>query len=316
MNLKPLRLALAALAMAFPSFAVAEPWSYTDGAGNTIALDAVPVRIIASQDAAAALIPLGIRPVGIYAFGAVADAKTLQGLDLTGIEIIGESWGEVSVEKAAALKPDLIVDEFWPETKEWGGAGPELIGPNGQLAALAPVTGVTIAPSNVELIERYEAFALSLGASKEYGAVDKGRFEAARDAFAAALAKKPKLTVLAAGARDAFYVAEPKLSPELTDFMAWGMKIVSPEEINSRGYFEALSWENADKYQPDLILVDNRYVDRQTAEAQPTWTTLKAAAAGAVGDWPAWWLRNYGAYASELDKLTAAINAADENLTE
>lgn len=145
MNLKPLRLALAALAVAFPTFALAGPWSHTDGAGTTITLDTIPVRIIASQDAAAALIPLGIRPVGIYAFGAVSEAKTLEGLDLTGIEIIGESWGEVSIEKAAALQPDLIVDEFWPETKEWGGAGPELIGPNGQLAALAPVTGVTIA---------------------------------------------------------------------------------------------------------------------------------------------------------------------------
>jgi len=316
MNLKPLRLALAALTVAFPTFALAGPWSHTDGAGTTITLDAIPVRIIASQDAAAALIPLGIRPVGIYAFGAVSEAKTLEGLDLTGIEIIGESWGEVSIEKAAALQPDLIVDEFWPETKEWGGAGLDLIGPNGQLAALAPVTGVTIAPSNVELIERYEAFALGLGASRDFGAADKARFEAARDAFTAALAKKPKLTVLAAGARDGFYVAEPKLSPELTDFMAWGMTIVSPEEINSRGYFELLSWENVDKYQADLIILDNRYVDRQTAEAQPTWTTLKAAAAGAVGDWPAWWLRNYGAYATELEKLTAAINAADENLTE
>ena len=30
--------------------------------------------------------------------------------------------------------------------------------------------------------------------------------------------------------------------------------------------------------------------------------------------WPAFWLRNYAAYASELDKLTTAINAADANL--
>ena len=32
--------------------------------------------------------------------------------------------------------------------------------------------------------------------------------------------------------------------------------------------------------------------------------------------WPAFWLRNYHAYSTELDKLTAAVNAADENLTE
>ena len=52
----------------------------------------------------------------------------------------------------------------------------------------------------------------------------------------------------------------------------------------------------------------------ETALAQPTWTLMKAAEAGQVTDWPAFWLRNYGAYASELDKLTAAIKAADENI--
>jgi iron complex transport system substrate-binding protein len=195
-----------------------------------------------------------------------------------------------------------------------GRAGPELLGPDGTLAALAPVAGVTIAPSNLQLIEEYEVFAQGLGASADAGAEDKARFQAAKQAFKAAVQAKPGLLVLAAGARDAFYVAEPKLSPELTDFMAWGMTIVSPEEINARGYFEALSWENVDKYQADLVILDNRYTDRQTAEAQATWTSLEAAKAGAVADWPAWWMRNYGHYATELEKLTAAVNAADENL--
>ena len=48
---------------------------YTDSLGNTVTLESVPTRIIASQDAAAGLIPLGIRPVGIYADSPVADAK-------------------------------------------------------------------------------------------------------------------------------------------------------------------------------------------------------------------------------------------------
>lgn len=38
---------------------------------------------------------------------------------------------------------------------------------------------------------------------------------------------------------------------------------------------------------------------------------MRAAAAGQVTDWPAFRLRNYAAYARELDKLTAAIDAAD-----
>ena len=95
-------LAVAGLAL-LPLAAAAEPWSYTDSLGNTVALEEVPTRIIASQDAAAGLIPLGIRPIAIYADGPVADAKALQGLDLDGIEIIGQAWGEVDIEKAAAL---------------------------------------------------------------------------------------------------------------------------------------------------------------------------------------------------------------------
>jgi iron complex transport system substrate-binding protein len=60
-------------ASSLPSFA--QSWSYTGGDGQTVTLDAAPVRIIASQDAAAGLIPLGIRPVGIYADSAVSDAR-------------------------------------------------------------------------------------------------------------------------------------------------------------------------------------------------------------------------------------------------
>ena len=45
-----------------------------------------------------------------------------------------------------------------------------------------------------------------------------------------------------------------------------------------------------------------------------TWTTIRAVAAGQVADWPAFWLRNYKAYAGALDHLTAAIDAADENV--
>ena len=87
-----------------------------------------------------------------------------------------------------------------------------------------------------------------------------------------------------------------------------GLNLIDPEVPEDRGYWETLSWENADKYQPDLILVDNRSPSTlETALAQPTWTLMKAAEAGAVSEWPAFWLRNYKAYSGALDKLTAAI---------
>lgn len=308
-------LAVAGL-MLLPQSAAAEPWSYTDSTGQTVTLDEVPTRIIASQDAAAGLIPLGIRPIAIYADSPVADAKPLQGLDLTGIEIIGQAWGEVDLEKAAALNPQVILAEYWPLDASWSGGDtvPETLG------ALAPITGVTQGASVETLIHDYEALATSLGAdlSKPEIAADKAAFEASKAAFQAATSAKPKLTALAvwAGA-DALYVAATAGAAELMDFKAWGLNLIDPEVADDRGYWETLSWENADKYQPDLILVDNRQASTiATAEAQPTWTLMKAAEAGAVTEWPAFWLRNYRAYASELDKVTAAINVADENLTE
>mgnify|MGYP001172753604 CR=1 FL=1 len=316
---KPALLAalVAGATLALPATALAQAWTYTGGSGETVSLDAVPTRIIASADAAAGLIPLGIRPVGIYADSPVAESKPLQGLDLAGIEIVGEAWGEIDIEKVAALEPDIVIAEYWPLDGSWSG-GPNVTGPDSPLLALAPVTGPAVGDSILTLIEDYEELAESLGAdlSAPDVAADKAAFAAARARFEAAVAAKPDLTVLAVWAGDdALYVAVPAGASELMDFQRWGLDIITPEGADGSGYWETLSWENADKYQPDLILVDDRAASTlETALAQPTWTTIKAAKAGAVADWPAFWLRNYRAYAGALDKLTAAVEAADENL--
>lgn len=301
------------LMMAAP--ALAAGWTYTDQTGATVTLDAVPQRIIAHQDAAAGLIPLGIRPIAIFADSAVTEAKALEGLDLTGIEIIGQAWGEVDIEKAAALQPDLIVSEYWPLSQDWSGG--EAV--TTALSEIAPVTGVAQKNSILTLIEDYEALARSLGADTATQAIaaDRTRFETALADFRAALADKPGLTALAVWAGpDALYVAAPEGAAELTDFVTWGLDLIAPEVADDRGYWETLSWENADKYQPDLLLVDNRSASTmETALAQPTWTLMRAAAEGQVAEWPAFWLRNYAAYAGALEKLTAAIAAADPDLT-
>jgi iron complex transport system substrate-binding protein len=303
-----------AVSLLLAGTAAAEQWSHTDGSGETITLDEMPMRIIASQDAAAGLIPLGIRPVGIYADSPIAEAKALDGLDLTGIEIIGQTWGEVNIEAAAALEPDLIVAEYWPLESTWSGGADVVTA----LTALAPVTGPQQGASVVTLIGDYEKLAESLGAdlSAPQVAADKAAFEAARDRFAVAVAAKPDLSVLAVWAgTDALYVAATAGSSELMDFASWGLKLIDPEVADDRGYWETLSWENADKYQPDLIIVDNRSSTTiETARAQPMWTAMRAAAADQVTDWPAFWLRNHAAYAGALDRLTAAIEAADPTI--
>lgn len=310
--------AVAALSvLALTTAAHAEPWTYTDGSSQTVTLDAVPQRIIASQDAAAGLIPLGIRPVGIYADGPVADAKALQGLDLSGIEIIGQAWGEVDIEKAAALNPDLVLGEWWDRNAAWSG-GDAVVS---LLTQLAPITGVSASDSILGMIGDYEALATTLGADLSQPAVAEAKttFETALADFKTAIAAKPGLKVLAVYAGDdALYVADPAGAAELLDMQSWGLDLVEPEGVDAAGnnYFETLSWENSDKYPADLILVDNRSpATMKTALAQPTWTLNPGAAAGQMSEWPAFWLRNYTHYAAALTQLTTAINAANADLT-
>lgn len=314
--LKPLlTAALAVLLTAVPAFA---EWTYTDGGGKTVTLPDVPKRIVAHANVAAGLIPLGIRPVGIYVDGPVKDDPSLRGLDLTGIEILGEAWGEIDIEKLAAAKPDIIIAEYWPLEKAYSGmeAG---AADSSLIEQIAPVAGPAQGNSTVALIEDYEKLATLLGADLSNLAIaaEKAKFETSKAAFQAAVKAKPGLNALAVWAgTDALYVASAAGSAELSDFVSWGLNVISPEVADDRGYWETVSWETVDKYQPDLVLVDDRAgpATLAAAEAQPTWTTIRAVAKGQVGDWPAFWMRNYKVYAEQLDKLTATINATDETV--
>jgi ABC-type Fe3+-hydroxamate transport system substrate-binding protein len=62
-----------------------------------------------------------IKPVGVYLNERLEDSKALKGVDLEGIEILGETWGQIDVERAAALRPDLIVSAYWPVESAYGG---------------------------------------------------------------------------------------------------------------------------------------------------------------------------------------------------
>ncbi len=174
-------------------------WTYVDGSGKKTTLESVPSRIVAHANSAAALISMGIKPVGIYADRPVVQDLGLKNLDLSGIEIVGEEWG-------------------------------------------------------------------------------------------------------------------------VADFIVWGMKVVVPEKPDEGfEYWETLSWEtsNAGKYQADLLIVDERSYPANLGDAKkrPTWSSVRAAAADATAVWPAYWVRSYGDYAMALDRLSDAVDLADERLT-
>ncbi|RQX13127.1 hypothetical protein DDE19_26710 [Micromonospora ureilytica] len=298
------------------------PWSFNDGSGTVVKADKTPTRIIAHAGEAAALMSFGIKPVGVYADEPVKTDPNLKNLDLTGIQILGEEWGKIDVEKAAALRPDLIVGDWWPAEKAHSGMEEGVDEKSKKLAELAPVVGVTQGKSIVALAEGYEDLAESLGAdvASPQIAANKKRFEEAVAAFKAATSAKPDLTVAAMSpSTEKVYVANPEYAPELLDLQTWGLKVINPVSPDPAfPYWENLSWENADKYQPDLILWDGRsFTPTANAEwstKQPTWFKIKAAKVGATVSWPAFWLHTYGDFATELDKLTQAVKAADPNV--
>jgi iron-desferrioxamine transport system substrate-binding protein len=305
--------------------AAADPpasWTYTDGSGRTVELDGRPERLVMHASAAAGLIRFGIRPVAIFADQPIESDPQLRGLDLDGIEIVGEEWGVINLEAVAAARPDLIVSEWWPVEEAYTGMEEGTPQANGALFDIAPVVGVAQGPSVVGMIHDYEQLAASLGADVESGSIatDRERFEAAVARFEEAVAAKPELTVLAVSPTpESLWVAVPEHAAELSDFVSWGMQLVTPEPDPGFPYWQELSWEQADLYPTDLLIVDDRTGFEEVvaaADEQPTWRTLPAVAAGQVAPWPAYWMRNYGAYADQLDQLTAAVEAADEHVVD
>lgn len=297
-------------------------WSFTDGSGKTVELDERPTRIIAHAYAAAALMEFGIRPVAVYADGPIEDDVGLQNVDFEGIEVLGEEWGRIDVEKAATLDPDLIVADYWPVEKGYSGMEEGVEEKSKKLAELAPVVGPSQGDSIVGLIQGYEELATALGADAGTGeaAAARARFEEARNAFTAAAAAKPGLTALAISPYgDDYAVAVPKYAPELLDFQRWGLDVIDPAKPDPDfPYWQTLSFERADTYQPDLLLFDDRNHpgNLEVLKGQPIAKSIRAFAAGAYTTWPAYWLHTYGDYAEQLTRLTKAIDGADPSIGE
>ncbi len=83
-----------------------------------------------------------------------------------------------------------------------------------------------------------------------------------------------------------FYVSGTNLSIDLEYFKALGVNFVEPPEsakAEGGGWYEALSWENVDKYAADIIMMDDRSSTIQPADiTEATWKKLPAVKAGQI----------------------------------
>lgn len=262
------------------------PWSYTDDLDQTVELDKTPVRIAAYGDAAAALWHFGVTPVAIFTWMDPAEDTMFDGLDLADTEVVGETYGEISLEKLAAAKPDIIV-----ATSYTGDTADEMYGfkDKTQLAkvkAIAPVIAVAQVGSMKDVIETNERLVESLGVDTGEGsqvAEDKAAFEAASADLTEAAKSGLSVIPIYADA-DGLYLAKAPDDPALKYYQDLGVNFT---EIGGKDYYwEILSWENADRYEGDVLInaTRNSYSMKQLGE-QPTFARLAAYQAGQVHPW-------------------------------
>ncbi|MEU3554925.1 ABC transporter substrate-binding protein [Streptomyces fragilis] len=270
--------------------AASGPWSFTDDRGTTVKLDKAPQNIVAFTGVGAALYDYGVQVKGVFgpttAEGGKPDVQAGD-MDVSKVEVIGNVWGEFSVEKYAALKPDLLVSTMFD------GAGTLWYVPEesaDQIAKFAPSVGVSVFDVQMtKSLERMAALAESLGADMKAAKVveAKKKFEQAAARLKAAAKARPEIRVLAGSASpDLFYVSTHNLSIDLEYYKALGVNIVEPDAKavkESGGWFESLSWENVDKYKADVIIMDDRAQAIQPADiTEATWKKLPAVKAGQV----------------------------------
>ncbi|MGW2547603.1 ABC transporter substrate-binding protein, partial [Kitasatospora sp. NPDC001574] len=292
-------------------------WSFTDDRKKAVTAKGTPKRIVAFTGTAAALHDFGLdaQLVGVFGETKLANGKAdpaAGNLDVDRVTIVGNAWGEFGIEKYAALRPDLLVTHMYDPDALWYVPDES----RDKILALAPSVAITTARAPLpEPVKRYAELAASLGADLDAKRVTeaKARFEAAAETLRQAAKAAGGLKVMAAsGSADLFYVSNPGVGSDLMYFRELGIDFVVPDSLDPAGYFEGLSWENAGKYQADLILLDNRTTALQPADlaAKPAWSALPAVKAGQVAPWDAVPRFSWLGAAPLLENLAKAVQGA------
>ncbi|WP_338676919.1 ABC transporter substrate-binding protein [Streptomyces sp. SCSIO 30461] len=268
------------------------PWEFKDDRGQTAKTPKTPANIVAFTGVAAALYDYGIECKGVFGPTKTKDGKAdIQAgdMDVSKLTVIGNVWNEFSVEKYAALAPDVLISTLFDNSGTLWYVPEES---KDKILKLAPSVGISVYDRQMpESLGRMLDLAKSLGADVQAAKVTeaKKRFEAAAERLRAAAKSKPNIKVLVGSAAETiFYVSGSNFSIDLEYFKSLGVNLVEPPEEAKKasgGWFENLSWENVDKYPADIIMMDDRSATLQPSvldKTKPTWKQLPAVKAGQV----------------------------------
>ncbi|MGP3967562.1 ABC transporter substrate-binding protein [Streptomyces sp. 6N223] len=290
-------------------------WAFTDDRGETVTLDQAPRNIVAFVSSAAALHDYGIECAGIFGPSSPIDGEPnpqAGDLDVSRLTSLGEAWGEFDIETYARLEPDLLVSNMFPPPDLW------FVPEEGrdEILSLAPSVGIAGARTSLlDPLRRYADLAESLGADMNADAVTQARtrFEEASEGLRQAARDNPGLRVMAVTGDDQqLYVAVPDSYTDLHYFKDLGVELVEGRKVDEWGFWEFLSWENADTYHADLIMIDNRTqaLTPEELATKPTWNRLPAVAAGQTVPWSMEERYTHAGYAPVVEQLADAIRDA------
>ncbi|TVL89593.1 ABC transporter substrate-binding protein [Streptomyces sp. SAJ15] len=287
-------------------------WSFKDDRGRTVTRKKTPERIVAFVSTAAALYDYGIECTGIFGPSSPVHGKPnpqAGDLDVKRLTSLGEAWGAFNIEKYVRLRPDLLVSNMFPAPDLWFVPQDSAK----KIQEIAPSVGIDVARTSLlNPLKRTAELAESLGADlRARKVVDaKARFDRAVRTLREAAAANKGLKILAMTADpDNLYVAVPDSYCDLNFYKSLGVEFVEGEKSDKWGFWEFLSWENADKYHADLIMIDNRSsaLPRRQLDERPTWRRLPAIKAEQTVDWAMEERFSYAGYAPVLEQLAAAI---------
>lgn len=291
-------------------------WTFVDQrSGEDVELEGSPSTVVAFTGLAAALYDYGVEVAAVFGPTTLADgAPDLQAgrMPVEGLTVLGNAWGEFDVEAYAALGPELLVSHYFEGFDLWFVPEDRLE----EVESLAPAVGLRISSGDPvdDVLALHADLAVALGADPESDTVvaAKARYDAAVAAVAEAAAANP-ITVLAGSAyAEALYVGVPDTFDLLAKCAELGVNFVVAQEPDEAGYWEPLSWENADKYDADLFLLDARSASLQPADLgeYPTWDSISAVAAGQIYAWNPEPIYSYVGAALILEGIAAAIASA------
>ena len=291
-------------------------WSFTDDAGYTVTLPARPQRVAADLNAASALWDFGVRPVAVSGWTVGTDAAWGNvDRDTPDITASVES-SEPSVEKLLDLGVDLFVTIYWGEDEApygWSFPIPRGIERVSKIVPIVAISGTGSADRNTE---RFAELAELLGADLETPELlaAKAAYDEAVASFRTLVAGMAETTTLFVSANGEYeYVANPGDWADLTMYRGLGLNIIDPD-VKPGDYWQELSPEQANTYQPDVLFQSTRAGSFSLEElaAHPTYGQLPAVKAGQTGPWNQDFIQSYQGLTAALESMLATLDGASD----